>query len=266
MAVYELAGRRQINDEESPSAETIWHVTGATSYGNAYGLLAVSLPTTFTFPSGRVAELDGVFAEELRDDEFFEFRCRYSAQPKPDFDQTEFSFEVAAHDEPVFQSLATVRYSPPGRFAPNYGGAIGVSGGGTPTGVSPLHAYSTFSITKHWAVASVTESYQNVIESLMGSISSTTFYGRAAGTVRFLGARGRQSGDKFPIEYSFGFRPNLSGLVFDSITGVSANGWDIVEPIYQRQIDTVAKRPVWRPIGVYVHRIHALSTFGGLNV
>lgn len=261
---YELLGR-QINDEESPSAETRWQVVGATSYANAYAALAAVIPTSFTFPSSRVAFLNGLFAEELLEDEVWNFRATYAAQEAPTFDDEEYSFDVSAPSDRIYQSLQTTAFNPAGKSTPNFGGAIGLADG-QPQGAQPLTPFSTFAVTKHWPVAAVTQAYQLVIESLIGSVSSTTFNGRAAGTVRFLGCSGRRSGDKFPISYEFGFRPNVSAFTVDQITVTSANGWDIIDPFYEWQSDTTAKKPVRRPRTVFVHRIHPLANWAGLGL
>lgn len=263
---WELATERVYVDEESPSAESKWAVTGATSYPEAYATLGAVLPTTFTFPSSRIAYLDGVTAEEQRDDEFFIFRVRYSAQPRPTFEETEYEFEISVQTERIFQSLATVAFAPAGKVAPNFGGAIGLRGG-VVEGAEPLTAFSTFSITKYWPIAFVNQAYQITVEALAGSVcADPSFNGRPPGTIRFLGARGRRSGDKFPISYQFGFRPNVAGFAVDAITVTDANGWDIVDPYYEFQPDLDAKKIVQRARAVYVHRIHPLVSFSALGL
>lgn len=265
VVVYERAASRRYNDEESPSAETQWIVTGAVSYAHAYASLWAELPNVFTFPSLRQALLDGVYAEEMRDDEFFTFRASYASHPKPTAGETEFEFDVSAQTERIYQSLATAAYAPSGKTAPNFGGAIGLADG-QPSGTEPLTAFSTFMVTKYWTPNEITQAYQLALESLVGAVNSAVFYGRAAGTVRFLGSRGRQSGDKFPITYQFGFRPSVSSFVIDQITVPSAGGWEIIDPYYEWSADATAKKAVRRARAVYVHRIHPLANLSGLGI
>lgn len=263
---FELAARRRRTDKGADlSVETVWQVIGATGYDDAAVALSAVLPASITFPGSRTAFLTGVESVELLDDEYWEFRATYASQPRPDVDETEFEFDVSAQTERVYQSLATTGYAPAGKSVPNFGGAIGLANG-VPQGAEPLTAFSTFNITKHWALASVSQSYQLTLEALIGSVSNATFYGRAAGTVRFLGARGRRSGDRFPISYSFGFRPNVSAFAVDAVTVTSANGWDIIDPYYEAQADATAKKLVRRARAVYVHRIHPLVSFSGLGL
>ena len=262
---YELAVRRLINDEESPSAETVWQVSGATSYADARAALDAVLPTTFTFPSTAVAYLNGLAARELLDDEFWEFTVSYVSQPKPAEDDTEYEFEVSASTERIFQSLATTAYNPSGKTTPNFGAAIGLSEG-VPQGVEPLSAQSTFSVTKHWGIGAIDETYQIAIEALVGHVCNATFASRAAGSVRLLGVRGRRSGDKFPITYQFGVRQNESSLTVDGITVTTRKGWEILDTYYEWQVDATAKKRVKRPRCVYVHRIHPESSFSGLGI
>ena len=262
---YEKAVSRQIDDSENPSAQTEWIVTGATDYADARTTLDAVLPTTFTFPSSRIAYLDSIGAKELRDDEFWAFAIGYRAQPLPAPGEEEYSFDVSAPSERIFQSLATVAYNPAGKTAPNFGGAIGVADG-QPQGADILAPYSTFSITKNWPRASITDAYITSVEALIGGVASSGFRSRPTGTVRFLGCRGQRSGDKFPISYEFGFRPNVAGLVIDGITVTTANGWDIIDPYYERYADVAAKKLTFRPRCVYVHQVHPLISLTALGL
>lgn len=263
---YELAVRRAFSDEgTSVEVETVWHVVGATSYANAAQTLTAVLPTTFTYPGNRIAFLSRARATEKRDDEFFEFEVTYKSQPAPAENETEFEFDVSAPTERVFQSIASVAFFPAGRPAPVWGGAIGVADG-VPQGAEPLSAFSSFSVTKHWPLAIVNQSLQLSIEAMIGSVASVGFAGRAAGTVRFLGARGRRAGDRFPVSYMFGFRPNLTAFVVDGIIVTAANGWDVLDTFYEWREDVPAKKAVRRPRSVYVHRIHPLVDLNALNL
>ena len=262
---YELATRREFTDGENPSARTTWQVNGATSYANARAALDAAIPSTFTFPSGVVAYLDKIDASEMLDDAFFEFTLDYQTQPQKSENQTEFEFDVSAATDLIYQSYATSTYVISGSTAPDFQGAVGVQfGSSQPRGIAPHKPFSTFTITKHWAVSSVTQTYQLAVEALVGVVSSATFNGRAAGTVRFLGARGRQSGDKFPISYEFGFRPNVSACTAGGITVGAANGWDLLEYLYRPYKHAAAKQVVWRPHAAYVHRVHPLTSLAGL--
>lgn len=263
---YELAAARLVDDSETQyGINTAWQVVGATSYSDAATALAAVLPTSFTMPDGRIAYLAGVQAKELRDDEFFAFDVSYASQPMPAVDEEEYEFDVSAQTERIFQSIATTAFNPSGKSTPNFGGAIGLAGG-QPQGAEPLSPFSTFAITKHWALASVTEAYQVIIEGLVGSVCNATFNSRAAGTVRLLGVRGRRQGDKFPISYQFGFRPNVSAFVVDAITVTSANGWDIIDPFYEAYDDATAEKLTRRARCVYVHQIHPLASWAGLGL
>ena len=264
---YEIAASREINDSESPSAQTTWQVYGATGYINARAALDAVLPTVFTFPSGRIAYLDSIEADELKDDTFYQFTIGYQSQPDPGFNQIDYEFNVAVADETFYQSISTAAYSPTGKAAPSYGGAVGVQfGHRQPSGMNALQPYSSFSITKHWPVPSVTLPYQGIIESLVGAINNATFFGRAPGTVRFLGARGNQSGDKFPISYEFGFRPARGSYSAGTIAVPPTYGWDLHDVLYAPEPDATAKQPVWKPRAVYVHRVHLATSFGALAI
>lgn len=261
---WELPESRRISDEESPSAETRWVVRGAADEVDALNTLKSVVPTSFSFPDSRVAYLAGIELEEAPP-EFHLAACKYEPYQPPSFDDVEYEFQVSARTERIYQSLQTTPYAPAGKQAPNLGGAIGFDGE-TVQGVDPLTAYSTFQLTKHWKVADIDQAYQLTLEGLVGAVNNAIFYGRAAGTVKFLGASGRINGDKFPIAYQFGFRPNISNLTIDQITVTSANGWDVIDVLYEFQADTTAKKRVQRPRAVYVHRIDPLASFSGLGL
>jgi hypothetical protein len=262
---YELQAARVVNDSETQfGTDTEWQVVGASSYSDAATALAAVLPTTFTMPDSRIAYLSSVVARELRSDEFFQFAVGYASQPPAAVDEEEYEFSVSAQTEKIYQSIATTAFNPSGKSTPNFGGAIGLATG-EPQGVEPLSAFSTFSITKHWALSAIDLTYQGIIESLVGSVcSDALFKGRAAGTVRFMGASGRRQGDKFPISYQFGFRPNVSAFTVDAITVTSANGWDIIDPYYEFNEDATAKKVTRRARCVYVHQIHPLAAWAAL--
>lgn len=263
---FEIAAARRYTDGDTATAEREWLVVDAASYTDAFNTLDAVIPGTVTLPTGRVVAISSFEALEQQDAEAaIRFRVSYSSQPRPEINETEFEFDVSAPTSRVYQGLAVTAFAPSGKTAPNFGGAIGVADG-IPQGAEPLDPFSTFAITKHWAVSAVTQSYQLTIESLIGAVSNATFNGRAAGTVRFLGCRGRRQDDKFPISYQFGFRPNVASFAIDGITVTSANGWDIIDPYYEALADTSAKKLVRRARAVYVHRIHPLASFGGLGL
>ena len=263
---YELVARRDFKDNEKPSARTVWQVKGATSYANARAALDAALPTTFTFPSTAVAYLSDIDATELLEDSFFEFSIGYQSQVRePAANTEEFEFDIPALDERVYRAISTSSYAPAGETAPDFGGAIGVRYGTMqPQGVTPLKAKSTFSITKHWTLSAVDTAFQAALEDLVGSINSSIFNGRAIGTVRFLGARGRQNGNKFPIQYLFGYRPSAASYTLNGISVAASYGWDVHDTYYRPEPDTTAKQPVWKPAAVYVHRIHTPANLGSL--
>ncbi len=265
MEAYEVAASRQINDSENPSAQTAWMVSGATDYIDARATLDVDLPTEFTFPSSRVAYLDSIEASELRDDELWRFDIGYRSQPKPTFGELEYEFDISAPTENIYQSLQTTAYAPAGKSAPDFGGAIGLADG-TPRGLPPLTPMATFAITKHWRISDIDVAYQVTVENLVGAVASGGFFSRSANTVRFLGARGRTSGDKFPISYSFGVRPTVSNRTIDGITVTTAGGWDLIDTYYEALAEIATSKIVRRPRAVYVHRVHPTDSLDGLGL
>jgi len=156
---WEIDGTRRWQDTESPSAQTRWAVSGAASYLDAVAALAAApVPSTFTFPSGRVAFLNGFpQVEEVGPSgNLLIFNVEYTAQTDPEFNETDYEFERSATNEIISQAIATRKFGPPGKPAPEYGGAVGLQADGSRTGAELPTAYSTFNITKHWPVSSMT--------------------------------------------------------------------------------------------------------------
>lgn len=120
-----------------------------------------------------------------------------------------------------------------------------------------------------WPTGTVSQAYIGILESCTGCVNSTTFMGRPAGAVLFLGAEGEQGTDvETTLTYHFAVERNLTGLTYGDITGVNKDGHDLLWVRSQNYTDTNGK-PGRKPIGVYVERIYerknlaALLGFGG---
>lgn len=262
---FELAAVRRYDDSENPSAEREWMVVGSANYSEAYSAVDAAAPATITLPSGKVVAIDSFTVQELRDEEgAMKFVLRYVAQPRPAANEEEYEFDMSAPTERVFYSLATTAVAPAGKTAPNFGGAIGVQNG-VPQGIEPYQPLATFRITKHWPTSIVNQAFQVATLSYVGTCNDVNFRGMAAGSLRVMGVRGRRNGDKFPVSYEFGWRPNIIEASINGMT-VSADGWQIIDPYYETLADTTAKKLVQRARAVYVHRIHRRDTWAFLGL
>jgi hypothetical protein len=264
ISAWEQAESRTINDGENPTAETRWLITGTSDDNAALVYLYGILPTVYTFPSGKQAVLNSVSLDETGTDSWVA-RPKYSVYEVPKTDDVDYEFDISVQMERITQSLQTQAYAPSGKQAPNFGGAIGVDGDRIEGIDAPFPKFS-FSVTKYWDAAAVTQAYQIQVAELAGRTNAAPFYGLPAGSVMFKGARGRQSGDKFPISYQFEFAKPESGISIDEITVPSKKGWEYLDVYYETQVDEDAKKKVRRARAVYVHTITNESNFALLGI
>jgi hypothetical protein len=262
VTVHEKFASRRITDAESPSAETVWQVFGngvtITNETQAYAaLVAHPLPTIYTFPSGRVASLVNIGISDITN-AMWEFVVRYSTFEPKQVDEVEYEFEVGLQEVTITHALATTAYTGGGRTAPNFQKGVNISADGKVQGVSVGQPSFAFSYTKYWDRADVDAAYQLVVKGLAGKYNNATFPtsgGLAAGTVRFMGARGAPKGKKWPITYRFEHNDNESSIAVGDITVATKLGWQYLD-VYRRTIaDGSAKKKIEVPHSVYVHTL-----------
>jgi hypothetical protein len=271
MPVCERFAARKINDSESPSAETTYMVwddgtNTITDEITAYAaLVAHPMPTTYTFPSGRVADLVNVAINDI-DEKNWDFVLSYDVfQPKEEND-VEYEFEAGSQQVTLTHASATTPFTGGGRIAPDFGGGININSNGEIQGISVDRPRFNFTLTKYWPTAVITPAYQIAVSQLVGKVNNATFGGYAAGTIRFLGARGRIAGNKWPIAYRFEFSPNETGISVGDVTGISRTGWQYLD-IYKRTTsDATAKKKVELPHSVYVHTVYEPADFSILGL
>jgi hypothetical protein len=109
--------------------------------------------------------------------------------------------------------------------------------------------------------------YMKSIAALTGRVNDATFKTFAKGEVLFLGGGGKQGIQSDPVlDFQFAASPNITGLVFDSITGVDKNGHDYLWIESEPEVDGAAKRGRAKPVGVYVHELYEMQSFDPIGV
>lgn len=259
---------RVINDSEAPTAETVWLLFDYADEAAAYaGLIAAPLPSTYTFPSGRVASLKNIAIKDVSS-AMWEATVSYDVHIPKVLDQIDYEFEAGSQQVTITHALATTAYTGGGRTAPNFQKGINISADGKIQGIAVDRPQFTFQLTKYWDPTEVTAAYQLIVAGLVGKVNNATFPsgGLPAGSVKFLGARGRLAGNKFPITYRFEYSPNETGLTVADISGISRTGWQYLD-VYRRVIsDDTAKKKVEVPHSVYVHTVYELADFATLGL
>lgn len=177
------------------------------------------------------------------------------AMPEPqgqddgDGPQSEYQFDTTGATVKVTQALSHISTTvPSGWTASDHGGAINVVDG-KPEGVDiPIPAFA-WTETHYFTDAYVTEAYKLTVASLTGSVNSGTWRGNAAGSVKFMGARGSKRGrDQWQITYLFEYSPNKTSIVigggsgWPTITVPAKKGWEYMWIEYEIDEDTTGKQ------------------------
>lgn len=262
MAVCEKYAARRIRDSESPTAETTWLIwddpdSAVADETAAYAaLLAAPLPLSYTFPSGKTADVTGIALNETGDKNW-EAVVSYSVfVPKEDND-IEFQFEISLQDVTITHATSTTAYTGGGRTAPDFSGGVNISADGKVQGVSNGQPKFSFSVTKYWPIAAITPGYMANVKALAGRYNDASFtvgtWTFPAGEIKFAGSSGKPQGNKWPISYRFEHSDNETGISVGDITVTSRLGWQYLD-VYRRTIsDATSKKKVEVPHSVYVH-------------
>lgn len=251
--------RETTRSSESPAVDLIYMVEGSEDDATVRALVEGTIPAIYAglvFQSYHIAHQGGGV---------WEVSARYGkSQPKETGDSS-FSFDTGGGTIHVTQSLATLgSYAPPGKTAPSFQGAIGVSTDsveGTDI-TSPIY---NFSETHYLPVAYVTGAYKATLFFLTGKVNAGGFKGFAAGEVLFLGASGSQRGeDDWEISFRFAASPNAMGLTIGPISGINKRGWDYLWVRYADAEDQHVL--VKQPLAVYVEKLYEEANFGLLGI
>ena len=121
---------------------------------------------------------------------------QYGPKKPPDTGDSTYQFDTAGGTQHITQSLQTLgKYAPPGKVAPDFKGAIGVTHDNV-EGVDITVPVYNFSETHYIASELVTLAYKATLFSLTGKVNKHVFRGFAPGEVLFVGASGAKRGEK----------------------------------------------------------------------
>ena len=174
-----------------------------------------------------------------------------------------YSFQTTGATVHLTQSLETISSTRAGGGdAPDFKQAIGVSKSGVAGVDVPAPSLKW---TRTVARASVTRAYVRTLRNLTGKVNDDTFYGSAAGTVRYLGADGNWTGEVWSITHHFEENENQSSIdVSADITVASKDGWDYLWVFYEKDEseDSVGETPV----AAYVERVSERGNFALIEI
>ena len=138
-------------------------------------------------------------------------------------DEPAFAFDTGGGTQHITQSRETVgKYAPPGKTAPDFKGAIGVTADSIEGVDVPVPVYQ-FSETHFKPDQEITDSYKRTVYVLTGCVNSQTFKGFEPGECLFLGVLGTRRGvGPWELNYRFAASPNVTDLKVGDIVGIEA--------------------------------------------
>jgi hypothetical protein len=169
----------------------------------------------------------------------------------------------------ILVSKATIaKYAPSGETALDFKQSIGVTREGEVQGVEIVVPAMKFTIDYTQPKAVITVNYSKLLEDLTGTVNNSTFFGRPAGEVLFLGADFSQGIKSDPTcSYQFLRLPNIAGATIGDLTGIAKLGHEYLWIYFEEQPDPAAKnRPAKRPKYAYVERVYDLTDFSSLGI
>lgn len=257
ITVSEKWESRETTEGDSPSVDLIFVIHGTDSDLAAKSALSLSAPVFYNGLVRQSLHLARV-AEET-----WEGSVRYGKKVQ----DSSFSFDTGGGTQHVTQSLQTVgRYAPPGKVAPDFQGAIGVTHDNV-EGVDVTVPVYNFSETHYLNADQVTGAYKATLFGLTGRVNGAAFRGFAPGEVLFLGASGSKRGEEdWEISFRFAASPNVQNLSIGGINGIAKKGWEYLWVRYADDEDANAKVLVKKPIGVYVERVYEYGDFSALGI
>jgi len=261
ITVHEKWESRETTVGESPSIDLVFIIRGTDDDLAVKSALAAASPVLY---DGLVRQ--SMHIERIAED-IWEGSVRYGKLEPPETGDSSYQFDTGGGTQHITQSLATVgRYAPPGKTAPDFQGAIGVTHDNV-EGVDITIPVFNFSETHYIASNLVTPAYKATLFSLTGKVNGGTFRGFAPGEVLFLGASGSKRGQEdWEITFRFAASPNVTGLVIGDIRGINKKGWEYLWVRYTDDEDAAAKTLVKRPIAAYVEQVYPYGDFSGLGI
>ena len=173
------------------------------------------------------------------------------------------SFNTTGATTHLNQSLGTRGiYPAPGKIAPIYQGAIGVSDSGV-EGVDVTVPAFEFSVRKKFEWVST--AYLLAVVAMTGRTNSTDWSIFAPGEALFIGGEGGEDDQNWvDITYHFAARPNQPALSVGAISGISKRGWDYLWVRHDEEV--VGDRVLRRPAAAYVEQVYPEGNFNALGI
>jgi hypothetical protein len=195
-----------------------------------------------------------------------------SKEPEETGEEGDFSFDTTGGSQHITCSPhgGWQAYPKPGEAAPDFQGAIGVSGppdNRQVEGVDVQVPSLKFTRTKYQSASLVTPAWVKQLSRVTGRKNAAPFWGFDAGEVLFRGATGSRRGrGDWAVNYHFDASQNIAGLQIGDIQGIAKLGWDYLWVYFEPVEDANAMALVQRPKAAYVHKVVQDGDFGQLGL
>ena len=249
-----------IQETDGSTATHYYLVRGVASEEAAIAAIAAdtSIPTTY-----QDIPLRSYNIEERLLEDCWKVAVKYQykddeSNNDTDNDEDVFSFDFSSGTRKIVVPLASVS-----KYSSSAPASQGINDG---EGVDIMMPVFKFSETKSMSLST---SKKNSIAALVGCVNSGSFKGYSAGEVLFTGCSGTKTGkEKWRVTFNFAVSMNQTGIKIGDISGIKKDGWDIIWVRYdEKPVDSGSKKQIIRTAkAVYVERVYARKSFGGLGV
>jgi len=275
LSLTEKLDSRKWSTGENATVEMVYILTGTSDDLSAKTLIENSTAQTYNGLVRQSINLEPEWVDTAHTDGRWIATIRYGVRPPPEVGESTFSFDTAGGTQHITQSISTVqKYAPPGKTAPDFKGAIGVTHDNV-EGVDITVPVFNFSIRRRVAIADWNAAYVGALYALTGKVNSGSFsvtirgntYSFAPGECLFLGASGDESSasEFVEVNYRFAASPNRTGITVGDIGGISKKGWEYLWVRYADSEDAAAKAIVKKPIAAYVEKVYEDGNFAVLG-
>ena len=234
---------------------------------------AAVLDAIYDEAPGRIADLplEGIWISEdkdLTDTYWAEATYGITDKDDPAEDSVEYRFSYQAPSYQITQSLETIASYAATGTAEDFKGAINVVSDGNKRRVEGFNLAPppvTFTLAYFPANGTVSTAYQLLLEGLVGKVNSTTYKGRAAGSLMLAAANGgARNNAGWSIDFGFAYIPNLTSIPVGDITVSAKDGMDLLWAYYADEPgdNIIAKRPKY----AYVERVFYRADFNVLGL
>ncbi|MBI5725919.1 MAG: hypothetical protein HZA50_18310 [Planctomycetes bacterium] len=275
ITIREKNTSRGFKTGESAEETLLYILEGTSDDLTAEAYATAHTPASYKGLVRQSIDAEPQWVDTVTDTGCWDITVKYGVKPPPELGESSFSFDTTGGTQHITQSLQTIaRYAPPGKTAPDFGGAIGVTHDSVEGVDIPLPVFN-FSIRKRIPIDQWSAAYVGILHSLTPSVNNAPFsvtihgdtYSFAAGECLFLGASGDESSasDFIEVTYKFAASPNKTGITIGDIIGIAKKGWHYLWVRYEDAEDSSAKTIVKKPVAAYVEKVIEEANLGLLG-